>query len=249
VLVYHPSQLPTVPPDLESLLSQGKVLLFPATDEQALFTLSTYLAEGKSLEDAQGRPFLDESTLTRILEFDQRAGLAGMMPYWLTQYSNDAQIWEAFSGGEYAMAVTWASAYLEHKLTAPDDLAMAPLPTLDGAPFNLVTGWNWALAGQDTARRTISVQLAEFMVEADFLGKWSEAAGYMPPRIDALESWQQVDQRQMIEQISYSAWMMPPADMISSLGPALEGAVVDVLKSQSDPQSAAHKVIEQVNQP
>jgi len=126
---------------------------------------------------------------------------------------------------------------------------MAPLPTLDGAPYNLVTGWSWALAGQDAARRATSVQLAEFMVEKDFLAKWSEAAGYMPPRIDALQSWQQAEQRQMTEQISYSAWLMPPADMISSLGPALEQAVVDVLKSQSDPQSAAHKVIEQMNQP
>jgi multiple sugar transport system substrate-binding protein len=249
VLAYHPSQLPTAPTDLESLLGLGKVLLFPATDEQALFTLSIYLAEGKNLEDAQGRPSLDEGALTRILEFYQRAGLAGVMPYWLTQYSNDAQIWEAFSGGEYAMAATWVSAYLEHKLTAPEDLAMAPLPTLDGAPFNLVTGWSWALAGQDAARRATSVQLAEFMVEKDFLAKWSEAAGSMPPRIDALQSWQQADQRQMVEQISYSAWLMPPADMISSLGPAVEQAVVDVLKSQSDPQSAAHKVIEQVNLP
>ena len=35
----------------------------------------------------KARPALDEATLTSILEFDQRASLAGVMPYWLTQYS------------------------------------------------------------------------------------------------------------------------------------------------------------------
>jgi len=249
VLAYQPSQIPTSPPNLEGLLPLGKVLLFPATDPQALFTLSLYLAEGKSLQDAQGRPALDESTLMRILLFDQLASAAGVMPYWLAQYSNDVQIWEAFTGEGFPMAVTWASAFLLHKSSASSDLALAPLPTLNGIPFSLATGWSWALAGQDPERRLISVRLAEFMVEKDFLAQWSLAAGYLPPRIEALQSWQDAELSPVIEQISASAGLMPPADLISSLGPALEQAVVDVLKNQSDPQSAAQTVIKQVNPP
>ncbi len=249
VLVYRPSQISTAPRDLESVLSLGKVLLFPATDEQALFTLCLYLAEGKNMQDAQGRPNLDENTLARILDFDRRASVAGVMPFWLTQYSNDEQIWEAFMSDEYPMVATWTSAYLERILSTPDDLAMSSIPTLNGAPFNLATGWSWALAGQDSSRREISVQLAEFMVQKNFLAQWSRAAGYMPPRIDALQGWPQDEPRQAIEQISYSAWLLPPAEVISNLGPVLEQAVVDVLKNQSDPESAARKVIEQVNQP
>ena len=107
----------------------GEVLLFPATDPQALFTLGTYLADGGSVQDAQGRPALDEATLTKTLEFDQRASQSGVMPYWLTQYSNDNQVWEAFMSNEYPMAVTWASTYLKHQLSGPDDLAVASIPT------------------------------------------------------------------------------------------------------------------------
>ena len=81
------------------------------------------------------------------------------------------------------------------------------------------------------------------------MAEWTYAAGYLPPRADALQSWQDAELRQVIEQISYSAWLMPPADMLSSLGPALEQAVVDVLKAQSDPQTAAQAVINQINQP
>jgi ABC-type glycerol-3-phosphate transport system substrate-binding protein len=105
------------------------------------------------------------------------------------------------------------------------------------------------LAGQDPERRVLSVRLAEFLVEKEFLASWTYAAGYLPPRVDALQSWEDADLRRIIEQISYSARLTPPADLISSIGPAMEQAVVDVLKAQSDPQSAAQAAIDQINQP
>jgi multiple sugar transport system substrate-binding protein len=225
------------------------VLLFPATDPQGLFTHSNYLATGESLQDAEGRPSLDKDTLVNILEIYQRASQAGVMPYWLTQYSNDEQVWDAFKGEQFPMAVTWASIYMENKLNAPADLKLAPLPTPDGAPFTLATGWSWALAGKDPERRILSVRLAEFLVEKEFLASWTYAAGYLPPRVDALQIWQDANLRQMVEQISYSAQLMPPEDLISSTGPALEQAVVDVLKAQSDSQTAAVTAIDQVNRP
>jgi len=249
VLAYHPSILQTPPPDLETLLTLGEVLLYPATDPQALFTLNMYMAESGSLQDAQGRPWLDIATLTKILEFDQRASLAGVMPYWLTQYSNDTQVWEAFLGNPYPMTVTWTSAYFSHKLAAPADLAVASIPAPNGTPFTLATGWCWALASQDPAHRSPAIKLAEYLVDSEFLGEWTEAAGYLPPRADALQSWQNAELRREIEQISSSAWLMPSMDLLSSLGPALEQAVVVVLKAQSDPQTAAQAVIDQINQP
>jgi multiple sugar transport system substrate-binding protein len=249
VLAYHPSLLEIPPLNLETSLSLGEVLLYPATDPQALFTLSMYMSERGSLQDAQGRPWLDVATLSKILEFDQRLSLAGVMPYWLTQYSDDPQVWEAFVDNPYPMAVTWTSAYLRHKLTTPADLAVASIPTPNGTAFTLATGWSWALASQDPAHRSLAIKLAEYLVNSKFLAQWTYAAGYLPPRTDALQGWQDAELRQEIEQISSSAWLMPPVDMLSSLGPALEKAVVDVLKAQSDPQTAAQAVIGQINQP
>ena len=249
VLANRPSLLGTKSYNLEDFLELGEVLLFPAADPQALYTLSQYLAKGGSLQDAEGRPWLDEAILTNILEFYQRASLAGVMPFWLTQYSNDEQVWEAFMGGEFPMAVTWASIYLKNMQNGTTDLAMAPMPILDDAPFTLASGWSWALAGQDPDKRLLSVQLAEFLVEPEFLADWTSAAGYLPPRVDALQNWQNADLRQVVEQISYSAQLMPSTDVISTLGPALEQAVVDVLKAQNDPQTAAQEVADQVNQP
>ncbi len=249
LLAYHPSLVQTPPTDLETALSLGQVLLFPATDPQAFFTLGTYLADGGSVQDAQGRPTLDEAALTRTLEFDQRGSQSGVMPYWLTQYSSDAQVWEAFMSNEYPLAATWASTYLGHQLSGTGDLAAAALPTPDGTPYSLASGYSWALAGQDPERRILAVKLAEYLSDKDFQAQWTAAAGYLPPRLDALQSWPDPGQSEIFQQISTSARLMPPVDLVSTLGPALQQAVVDVLKAQSEPRAAAQAAINQVTKP
>lgn len=248
-LANRPSLLETTPSSLEGIIALGDVLIYPATDPQALFTLCMYQAETGSLQDAQGRPSLEVSKLANIFQYYQRASLAGVMPSSLTQYSNDAQVWEAFLGGEYPLAITWVSTYLEHKLSVTPDLALSMLPTPDGTPFSLATGWSWALAGQEAGRRSQAIQLAQYLVDKDFMGKWTYAAGYLPPRTDALQTWPVADSVQVIEQISSSAQLMPPADLIATIGPALEQAVNKVIKAQSDPQTAAREAISQINKP
>ena len=249
VMAYHPSLIDGTPRNLDAIVALGKVLLFSASDPQALFTLGLYMDGGGDFQDAQGRPYLEESSLLSVFEYDQRASLAGVMPYWLTQYSEDEQVWESFLEDQYPMAITWVYAFMKNWSAAPDDLAMAPIPTWDSTPFTLATGWSWALAGQDSERRTMSVRLAEFLIDKEFMAEWTSAAGYLPTRTDAFLSWGDDSLRQMARQISYSARLMPPADLISSLGPALEEAVVGVLKAEIDPQTAVLKVIEQINQP
>jgi multiple sugar transport system substrate-binding protein len=249
LMAYDPSRIENPPNSLEEAISQGEVLLFPATDPQALYTLGTYLTTGASLQDTEGRPSMDPDRLGKILDIYQHASQVGVMPYWLTQYSNDTQSWEAFMGGQSPMAITWASTYLTGKPDAPAGMLVAPVPTSDGPPFTLATGWSWALAGQDPERRALSAQLAEFLVEKEFLSAWTHAAGYLPTRVDALRGWQEADLRQVLEQISYSAQLVPAADILSSIGPPVEQAVVDVLKAQNDPRSAAQAAADRINQP
>jgi multiple sugar transport system substrate-binding protein len=248
VMAYHTS-ISTAPISSTDLLTQGKTLLYPAADPQALFTLGMYLADNGVLQDDQGRPTLELTPLLSVLNYFGQASLSDVMPYTLTQFSDDDQVWEAFIGGQYPLAITWASTYLKSLGTDRNDLMIGPLPTLDGVPFTLTTGWSWALAGQDPERRSLAIKLAEYLVAQDFLSKWTQAAGYLPPTVEALQGWQASDMRAAIEQISNSAALIPAADILSTIGPALKKAVVDVLEAREDPQSAAQSAIKQVNQP
>jgi multiple sugar transport system substrate-binding protein len=116
-------------------------------------------------------------------------------------------------------------------------------------PFTLATGWSWALSSQEAGRRSLAVELAEYLADTDFLAQWTSVAGYLPPRKDALQRWPNEQLRNTIDQISSSATLIPPLDMLSSIGPAMQQALISVLKAQSDPQAAAQAVLSQINRP
>ena len=246
-LVYRSNVLDEAPADWEETLALGGVLAFPAADPQALFTLAQYQAGGGLIQDEQGRPILETDILVQVLTYYQRGGQSGVMPFWLTQYVTDQQAWEAFRSEAYPLLMTWTSRFLNEAGSLP--LEMAPLPTADGAAFTLATGWSWALASPDPTRQELSARLAEFLVADEFLVEWSAAAGYLPPRAPALQAWTDAALRTLADRISRSARLIPAADVLASLGPALEQAAADVLKSLDLPRSAAQRAAEQLSIP
>jgi multiple sugar transport system substrate-binding protein len=249
LLAYRPSVMETPPRDWESALSLGSALIFPAADPQALFTLLQYQAAGGAIQDDQGRPYLDEAILAQVLTFYQQASQAGAAPFWLTQLETDEQAWQAFGSEQAPMTTAWSSLFFstDHALSFEADFA--PLLTTDGEPYTLGDGWVWALASPDPERRALAAQLAEFLVNEQFLAAWTSVAGYLPPRAEALAGWGEASQRPVVDSVSLSAHLLPSADVLSSLGPVLKEAVAEVLKQQSDPQSAAQAAAELVNQP
>ena len=249
VLVYHPLDMDIPPRDWETAMSIGSALAFSAADSQALFTINQYQAAGGTVWDAQGHPYLDESVLTQVLTFYQQASQSGLMPLWLTQLESDEQVWQAFLEEQAPMAVVWASHYFTEAPGLSFKTMIAPPITADGQINTMATGWIWALAAPDRARRMLAAQLAEFLVEPQFLAEWNYAARYLPPNTQALTGWEDPLQRTLIGRILEAAQLSPSEDLLSSLGPALEQAVLFVLKQQADPTTAAQIAVKQVNQP
>lgn len=240
ILVYRPAMVPEPPRDWAAALEAGGPIVFPAADTRALFTLALYQANGGRIRDDQGRPYLDAAALTEVLAFYQAAGQAEVMPYWLTQYQSDDQAWETLVENRTHMVITWASRYLGGLLA---DTAMTPIPTEDGAAFTLASGWVWALASPEPEQHPISVELAEFLTEPTFLAKWTEAAGVLPPRPSALSAWNDSALQSALGEVALSAQLYPSADVLTSLGPAVEQATLQVLKQQGDPSAAAQAAV------
>jgi len=190
VLVYDPTVLPSPPQDWPALLASGQALAFPAADPQALFTLFHYRSLGGTFLDADGRPALDAAALVQVLSAYQQANAGEVLPFWVSQYENDAQVWQALSSGEVHQAVVWASNYLAQAPQAAIPLAAARIPSLGGQPYSLATGWAWALASPDPTRQALASELIQFLSESDFLSAWDAAAGYLPPTPGAMQAWQ-----------------------------------------------------------
>ena len=236
ILVYRPSLIGAAPEDWDASLAITQTLAFPAADPEGLVTLLYYQATGGSILDEEGRPALESLRLTEVLTYYHQASMSSLMPLWITQFETDSQAWQAFQGNQAQMVITWASRYLQN---LPADASGAPIPTLDGLPFTLATGWAWAMASTDPSRQALSAQLAEFLTASDFLAEWSLAAGYLPPRPSSLAAWSNVPLQTSMGQVASSAVLIPPQDVLAILGPILQGATLDVLKEQADPVTAA----------
>ncbi len=247
-LIYRPDVL-DAPQNWQGLLSSNQVLVFPAADPNASITLALYLAQGGILQDEQGRPALTGNALLQVLEYYQQAAAVNVMPYWLTQSVTDEQAWATFTAEQHPMLITWLSHYLAEQRTASVNLALTALPSADSTSFTLATGWNWALASPDPARRELSTQLAQYLVEESFLAEWTQVAGVLPTRPGALSNWTNSTLRGVVGQIARSAQLMPPTEVLASLGPLLEQATVDVLKAESTPSSAVETALEKLNTP
>jgi ABC-type glycerol-3-phosphate transport system substrate-binding protein len=238
VLIYRPAKVSQPPADWPSTLTLAQPLVFPAADEQALFTLAQYLATGAPVQDSEGRPTLEPTALTDVLAYFRDAEAVDVMPFWITQFSTDDQAWEAYTEQRADQAITWISRYLSE---LPGDSDARTIPTADGQAFTLADGWVWALANPQVERHALSVELAKHLTAGDFLAEWTAEAGYLPPRASALKGWSNMQLRDLVGQIVGSAQVVPANDLMAVIGPALQLATVDVLKEQSDPATAARQ--------
>lgn len=246
IRLYRPAEVEQPSEDWDGSIAAGEAMIFPAADPQAFFTLSEYLSAGGHVEDEQGRPILELNVLRNVLAFYQEAETAGVMPLWLTQLASDEDAWRAYMEGRAHILITWTSRYLSQ---LPGDTAALSLPTENGEPFTLVKGWIWASANPNSERRSLSVDLIDFLTESKFLAEWSQAMGYLPPRSSALAGWSNPTLRDLSQEIIRSAQIIPSNDVSVTLGPALQSSVVNVLKQQMEPLSAAQEAINSLQVP
>jgi hypothetical protein len=64
-----------------------------------------------------------------------------------------------------------------------------------------------------------------------------------------MEAWQDKSIKTLLEQISVSARARPSTELIASLGPVLEEAVVNVINLQADPAQAADQAVKRLTNP
>lgn len=245
VLLYRPTRLPVPAQDWQGILNTNRPLIIPAGDPQALLTMELYRAAGGALQDDDGRPMLDKTTLTGVLQLYQRGAQLSTFPFWLTQFSNDALAWQAYREQSANWIITWASFYLSE---LPADTNIAPLPSFTN-PVSVADGWVWCIADPQVNHRALSVQLAEYLVDSEFLAHWTIAAGYLPTRPTSLAAWSNSSLSAPLQKILLDAHLRPENEIVDSLGPALQEAVVQVLQQQTDAAEAAQRAAERIMTP
>lgn len=246
VLLYRPVNFSNPPQTWDEILMSGQRLAVPAGDPQAVVSLALYLSGSGLVQNEQGRPQLEAEVLQKVLNIYSRGlGLGVILPG-MVDMASDGLAWQTYKDGGAQMVITWANRYLAEP---PADTTAGLLPSLSGQPYALADGWSWAVADPQPARRLLAVELAEFLTDADFLAEWSEASGTLVVRPSSLEGWADFYSRDLARTFAQSAQLRPSSGLASSLAPALQEAVRQVLTRQSDPMQAANTAAEKVAKP
>ncbi len=245
VLVYRAESFEDFPGSWDSIFETDTALAFAAESDQSLFQMSLYLASGGNLQDNQRRPMLEVEPLTETFRLFQQGVEAGNITEASLQYQTSAQVWTAFREEQANLVVTWLSNYLQD---APADALLTPLPPVNNSPVSLGTGMGWAIATPDENRQLLAVELAEFLVEPEFLSEWTLSSGYLPTRPSALDAWQDQNLRSSLSQIALMTRLRPSNDIIASLGPIIREQTRQVVQGLVDPSQAAQVALESLEE-
>jgi ABC-type glycerol-3-phosphate transport system substrate-binding protein len=246
LLLYRPARVGAAPTTWEDILSRGQPLSFPAADPQSLLTLLLYQSSGGSIVDLQGRPTLSAETLSRVLELYADGALQGTFPSMISNIQSDTQAWQLYQDKTANMVITWSSRYLSE---LPVDTAAVPITSLANQEYTLATGWMWALSDPLPERRAVSVKLAEYLSESEYLTQWAPASGYLPVRPSGLNAISNQSLRGLLGRVIQSSSIRPTNDLITGVGPLLQESTLAMIERLSEPVQAANTAAERLNSP
>ncbi len=240
-LAYRPEQISQPPIDWATLLETPSPLLFYANDPQAAYVLTLYLANGGSLRDDAHKPTLEKAPLVATLRAIAEAHQIGRFPAYLLEYKSEAEVWQTYTeGSSAAMTLGWASQFLRE---SSEDTTLSLPPTSNGATYTLGQSWLWALTSPDPQRQSLGAELAAYLTMPDFLAQWNAAAGYLPTRATALDTWQTPSLRETFQPVLLAIHPFPPDDVYAPLQALLHDALEQVLLEKGSPEEIANGIL------
>ncbi len=246
LLAYEVEQYESAPSSWSLLLEGSGAFAFAAADPDASFTLAQYLALGGELTDDAGRPALDPALLSEVLAFYASADTAGALSPLALRFSTSEETWQALQDGQVAAAPARYSVFVDRSSA---NLAALPIPTRDGRGMCFAEVWSWAVVTQDPVRQALVADQLNWLQQPEFLGRWTQALGLIPPTQDALQSWPAGSDAAVASRLATACLSLPSEEVLATFGPSLREAVEAVLMGGVTPEAAALAAAQKVQNP
>lgn len=245
-MVYRPSIVGEPPVTWNDLIRRGEAISLPAADPQALVTLALYLSSGGDLESTQRLPPLDLEVLTGLYQLYADGAQSGVFPLWLTQLQKDSEAWTAYNELRSNWVITWLTRHLSEP---SDDSTVTNFPGVNSTPTTLADGWVWCLTDPRVQIHDLSVELAEFLVEPDYLTEWTPLAGTLPVRPSTLIGFEDQTLRTTLGQIALTAHIRPNNEIVNVIGLVMQDQFVQVLSGKTTAPFAAQAILDRIGNP
>jgi multiple sugar transport system substrate-binding protein len=123
---------------------------------------------------------------------------------------------------------------------------MAPIPAINGPGAAISRGWALTLISSNAARQSLAMEFMAQLMSPEFVGAWSLAAGYLPTRQAALDTWDEEDSyTRFASQLLQTAQPRPRMANYTQVAAALQKAIESVITGAATPEEAAAQAIEE----
>ncbi len=132
-------------------------------------------------------------------------------------------------------------------LERDQSVSAAPIPTRTGQPVSLARGWVLAMVTDDPVRQDLAMLLLNWLTAPERNAQWTQAAGYLPGTSGALRMWDiSGADRTRLRSVMEAALPAPRPEVMATLGPAMQEALVAVLRRRATPEEAAGAAVERL---
>jgi ABC-type glycerol-3-phosphate transport system substrate-binding protein len=246
-MVYRSEEIGEFPATWVEILRRGEPIAFPAADPQSLTTIALYLSSGGEIEATQRLPQMDLELLNNLYQLFANGAQSGVFPLWLTELQRDSDAWTTYNELRSNQVITWASRYLRDP---SEDSTLALLPAFDNEELvTIADGWVWCLTDPRVQAHEISVELAEFLTDAEYLSDWSSEAGVFPVRPSTLNTWEDTELINLLGELAQIAQIRPTNEIISIIGLVMEDQLVQILSGKTTAPFAAQAIIDHIGNP
>jgi ABC-type glycerol-3-phosphate transport system substrate-binding protein len=239
--VYRETVFTAPPNSFDAVLRGQQPFVFPAGTLSGVSNtiLLQYIAAGGTWIDDNGAPKLDAAKLTQVLNFYDQAHKKGLVNTTLFQLADAVESWGMYRDRQTNLAVVSSTAYLaERELVRNTQLTWIPTP--DGQPYALATGWSWVVVTQEPERQAAAMALLNFLMNPVNQGRYSQAAYGLPSQHAALVVWGEDDPYVAAADVLLNnAQPMPDAVLQSTVSAAIQDALEAVLLKDVLPVQAA----------
>lgn len=243
-MIYAPEVVQNPLRTTQDVLDAEIELLFPAnnSEDQIInnMLLLQYVAAGGVFADDLGNPTLTETVVLELMQFYEEAVDKEIV---ITcednsvncplNYSETRDYWTFINDSSNHVAMLEASFYLQRRTSRFTDLALIPIPTLDGNPVALLDGWMWVMTTTDPARQQESRRFINLAMDSDTMARLANSVDMLPSQQNALRLLGDDESFDVLRFITQNAIFVSDENRRGVAALALQTALTDVLQGTS----------------
>ncbi|NDJ61917.1 MAG: extracellular solute-binding protein [Chloroflexi bacterium] len=242
-MVYNADALTVDSWRFEDVLANAVPFAFPLGRPNNLSEV--FLTQYRAALGTSGEIVIDADVLEALFSFYEQAIAAGSITTDVLEYTVAEAYRVPLASGALDAAAVTSTLYLE-LAAAGVDLAVAPLPTLNGDHATLVDGWLWVVTTPEAEQQALALGFLNWMLDIDRQGDYSAAIAMLPAQRTALRQWDDAEYAEFIEGLLARATLPLSEEDGVAAARVIQTALVGVLTGDLTAQEAAAMVVEQV---